>query len=235
MVPNFRNGKIAKLWILALSSLIGLLFFSPAQGAGSLQVFQQESQDGSRKWVVQAQGVTLSRVLNAIAEKSGVRFDIPESLSGETVSLETQGLNWTDIVLEILQDHNTVYVWAEPFRLKQVHLLNDTGKPESILSVTAKPAVKRKKHRTKKYYKPKAHALPDSGLTQSQLKSLVTGKPGEPIPAALFKDFHIRRFLETNGMKSPRDRADRKLILKVRRQARRHLRMMTHLNQRTSR
>ncbi len=223
----------SRIRVFTLCSLTGLLLCAPAQGAGFLQVFERQAQDGAHVWVVQADGAPLSEVLDRIAEKSGIRFHISGPLQAEPVRIEVQGESWTDLVLTLFEERDAVYLWAGPSRLKQVYMVASPQERESFFPAVARTSPQKKEKRLQKtYYVPKARRLSDSALSESQLKRLLKGKPHEPIPEELFRDRAILKFLNTHGMKSLKDRNNRKLVLKVRRYARRHLKQLMDKNDR---
>lgn len=224
------NGFNLKTGVVLLCFLSGMLAVAPAQGAKFLQVIERE---GPRTLFVQAQGAPLAEVLKEIANRSGIQFKIPESLVGESVTLNIEEHDWASVVRQVLIDYNSVYIWNGPTRLGHVFLMDSDDEPEiSSLPLNTpreqKTSLQKTPKLTKKiYYRPDVAGEQNritpkglrSDLSKAQLKQLASGALSSPLSENLFEDRKIKKFLKQNGVKTIADGKKPSLAVKVRKQA----------------
>lgn len=223
---KFSRAILFSLIWMGWVSLIGFMIPNTGQGASLLQILEKGVEEGSPKIEVQAEDISIVRLFEEIENRSGVSFEINEESKNDLLSVDVRGRDWTEMILEILKDYNQVHVWASPIKLKKVYilkLLDDSGLQTSATglpgSVRAEPQ--------------KGKALDKSlaeGLTETQLRKVASGKHRSPIPYEMFGDPQIRRFLEETGMKTPEDRNNLRLSMKVRKKARKALATLRRAN-----
>ncbi len=223
---KFSRAILFSLIWMGWVFLIGIMIPNTGQGASLLQISEKDIGDGSSEIQVQAEGISIARLFDEIETRSGISIEINEESKENLLTVNLRGQDWSRIILEILKDYNQVHLWASPFRLKKVYILNllddsgfqtpATGLPESVRTETPKDKVLDKSLA--------------KGLTKSQLRKVASGKHRSPIPYEMFGDPQIRRFLEESGMKTPEDRNNLRLSMKVRKRARKALAAMRRAN-----
>lgn len=189
----------------------------PADGSGLAEV--GESKDGVRIRVV---GMPMAELLQRIEAETGIRFDFPESMAAELITAHVNAATWKDALGELLEDKNRIELWDARQRLTSIRLLSTREWEPG----TAPPATAPASNRTTSARLAPPNAGGSTTLSKEQLAEISKGPYRSPLPETLYRNLSLRPFLESNGIRSEDDLKDTRKAMRVRREARKQLRIL---------
>jgi hypothetical protein len=216
------TGFTAKRLIAGALLFWGLLFVFPwvlpASGKSSNGV--ATTSDGVS---IRVKQIPLRDLLRSIESESGIRFQINESLFKDSVTADIQADTWTEAVLDLLEDINRIELWQDDDHLASVRLLGN----KEWASVTSSTSNSSSTANTQ------SNSSANSGstgnqitLSKEQLQILSKGPYRSPLPENLYHEAAYREFLGKYGINAQEDLKDRRKAMRVRREARKQLRLI---------
>ena len=167
-------------------------------------------------------GMPLAELLQRIEAETGIRFEFPEKMAEELMTAHVEAANWGDALDELLQDKNSIKLWDARKRVTSIRLLGTRNwEPGSASqpATLARTAPGNTAGSTNK-------AGSNITLTKEQLGQISKGPYRSPLPESLYRNLALRPFLEKNGIASEDDLKDTRKAMRVRREARKQLRIL---------
>ena len=176
---------------------------------------------------IRVQQIPLSDLLRSIESESGIRFQINEALLNNSVNADIQADTWTEAVLDLLKDVNRIELWLDDDHLASVRLLGNKESP----SVTSPSANLDFSNSNQTFNAPSnssgnSLSVDQITLSKEQLQVLSKGPYRSPLPESLYHEAAYRGFLGKYGINSQEDLQDRRKAMRVRREARKQLRLL---------
>lgn len=205
----------------------GLLFVFPwvlpASGKSSSGV--ATTSDGVS---IRVKQIPLRDLLRSIESESGIRFQINESLIKDSVTADIQADTWTEAVLDLLEDINRIELWQDDDHLASVRLLGNKEWPSATSPSTSSSSSNARRTSNTPSNQPANSASTSNEITLSkeQLQILSKGPYRSPLPENLYHEAAYRDFLGKYGINSQEDLKDRRKAMRVRREARKQLRLI---------
>jgi len=172
--------------------------------------------------------IPLRDLLRSIESESGIRFQINESLIKDSVTADIQADTWTEAVIALLEDINRIELWEDDDHLASVRLLGN----KEWSSVTSSPTnssssnIQRTSNTSRNSSATSGSASNQITLSKEQLQILSKGPYRSPLPENLYHEAAYRDFLGKYGINSQEDLKDRRKAMRVRREARKQLRLI---------
>ncbi len=205
----------------------GLLFVFPwvlpASGKSSSGV--ATTSDGVS---IRVKQIPLRDLLRSIESESGIRFQINESLFKDSVTADIQADTWTEAVLDLLEDINRIELWQDDDHLASVRLLGNKEWASVTSSATNSPTSNAGSTANSQTSSSANSGLTGNQITLSkeQLQILSKGPYRSPLPENLYHEAAYRQFLGKYGINTQEDLKDRRKAMRVRREARKQLRLI---------
>ena len=175
----------------------------------------------------------LGQVLPRATQETGVQFQGAESMLKEQVQVSESGPKQNLDLETALEGFSRIELYGDDSELKKVILMNrNEGASSQSPTATASPRQSRKKPgarstRASPAQKPVARltsqTLPNTKLTQKQLKTLIRGAYRSPLPEELWDSYEYQEFLVGQGITSREDMKDKNKAKNVRKTVRRLL------------
>lgn len=172
----------------------------------------------------------LGEALRRIEEESGIRFQIPEPLMNEPVSLSYQSGEWDEVVRTLLENFSTIEIRNDQEHLTQVWVL--TKKSPVPKGETSRKGPGRGPNGITEPQKMKPageieHAgEPPFPVLYKKLNELLAASPEELVSSRFMEDPDLKGFLETNGVESADDLKPANKMAALKKAAREHLKMI---------
>ena len=177
---------------------------------------------------IRVKQIPLRDLLRSIESESGIRFQINESLLKDSVTADIQADTWTEAVLDLLEDINRIELWQDDDHLASVRLLGNKEWASVTGSATNSPT-----SNAGSTANSQSSSSANSGLTgnqitlsKEQLQILSKGPYRSPLPENLYHEAAYRQFLGKYGINTQEDLKDRRKAMRVRREARKQLRLI---------
>lgn len=175
---------------------------------------------------IRVQQVPLRDLLLSIESESGIRFLVDESLFEESVSADIQAPTWTDAVLDLLDDINRIELWNDDDTLASVRLIGNKDWGAAPVQTSKATTGRRNTGVRSKPSSNQSTSSVNITLTEGQLRELAKGPYRSPLPEKFYRDSAYRDFLGKYGINSLEDMKERKKAMRVRREARKQLRIL---------
>jgi len=215
----WRALSALALALVILLPAMGLAAPAPAGNGGPALVLFNKS--GVQ---IKASGVPLGELLQYVEAASGIQFDVPDKLAGEMVSVDLRAKNWQDALAELLEDKSRLDVWDARNRLTSVRLLGNREWGTGSAPQTAAPAAITA--RVQPGAAPSQNTAAGTDLNKEQLSQISKGPYRSPLSEELYRNLTLRPFLEKFGIQSEADLKDTRKAMRVRREARKQLRLI---------
>lgn len=190
-------------------------FVASARGTENLSVRIGRIALGRHGVIIHADRVRLPILLKKITAQSRIDFRINDSLWNELITADVVESNWPDAVFKVLAGFNRVDLWSDTRELDSVYVLGKLGDFDPSL-VADRAAQERTK---------------PGALPIGKLKKLTQVRLRGPFPVKLWVDEEIRAYLRRYGISAKSDLTSPKMVMQVRRTARKELRAI--LNKKT--
>jgi hypothetical protein len=203
--------------------LFVFLWVMPASGKSANGV--DTTSDGVS---IRVKQVPLRDLLRSIESESGIHFQINESLLNNSVNADIQADTWTEAVLDLLEDINRIELWQDDDTLASVRLLgNKEWSDGTSLSTNSNSSNTMRGSISESNSSEYSSSGKQITLSKDQLQILSKGPYRSPLPENLYHEAAYRNFLGKYGINSQEDLNDRRKAMRVRREARKQLRLIS--------
>lgn len=175
----------------------------------------------------------LPNALQKITKSSGIQFKVADGLIEERISGEVEESNWDEVVRKLLDNFNLVEIMDGKGNLVKVHVISlnnygivtkmDNGASQLNHRPSKKAEIVTKVGNEASQFKKQPLKKPEIALSVDQLRELTQGQFRSPLPAHLYDDMELRKFLSQNGISSAEDMNNIQKARRVRIAARRQL------------
>ncbi len=226
--PTWRDVKM-RLSIVSISKfitvfyLISIVVFVNVAFAKSTRL-TKVSTVKSKPAIIKADNIPLGEVLRSIESQSGIKIKFPNELDEFLVTADIESDNWSKALSELLQDYNKIEIWKSRGSLASVNILGNTENFEiPAFETQAKLQTPRNAPSNKD---PLA-----IDLSIEDLKELSQGKFRSPLPGDLFNNPKYKNILQKSGIRKAEDLSNVNKAMRVRREARKQLRILNRKRQ----
>ncbi len=208
---------------VAIFYLIGIGVFANDAFAKSTRL-SKGSAFKSKPAIIKADNIPLGEVLRSIEAQSGIKIKFPNELDEFLVTADIESDNWSKALSELLRDYNKIEIWKSRGSLASVNILGNTENFEIPAFET------QAKLQPPKNTPAKKDPL-GFDLSVEDLKELSQGKFRSPLPGDLFNNPKYKKILQRSGIRKAEDLSNVNKAMRVRREARKQLRILNRKNQ----
>jgi len=145
--------------------------------------------------------ISLGYTLKDIANKTGIKFFVPEEIAQQVIKARVNTKNWKTAVHQLLEEYSTLEMWSDDLASSKVWVYGKDGNNLSGSTIQRGP----RQTSTSVASRPTARTLQASNPPKVSKTSAREENPLSQLPPHIRHDPEVLRFLFSKGVEMPGD------------------------------